>query len=886
MQVRYDATTGTNSLKQVRISAANAAQRAGRAGRVQKGVCYHLFMARETLQRNQQPEVQRSPLEPLCLQIKALKLGSLRTTLNGLMSAPDTNAANHAVSFLAGLRLIVQKTQTKKQAAKETAASSSSDGGGGSSTGGGSSGQGGSADPLQWEDEELTILGEHLAAMPVPPSIGKMLVLGATFRCLDPILVIAAVLGARSPFSIPLHAREAGNNVKCGFDPTSDSIAVLKAYRAWLRSRSGGGEKQFLRSNFLNKQALLTIERTCKLYRSALEARGLLCSSTPNSGGGGGGGGSDENEHANNMALVKALLGASLFPNIATVASGLPPTPQSGGGGRKPAPAGGAAADIPLTFRTAALFGKKKVRKANGAVNDRAVHVHPSSVLRKFQPQLSAILKARSAREPAPILVYYSRIKTSRDFVCDSTLVNPLALLLFGASELEVDDPAVVSAGAGDDAAAPAALAATRLSIHQWLCFDLSPEQAALVVEFRNTLDRMSHCSAGAQHALVNLVATLVQADGRGDYDTGQPLPAGWMVSDDPSSSTGRLLFTNKHTRKAQYSWPTAPALKSTATAITTATATATATTKATATGSKGNAKAKVVAAQPRRLHATTITATTASNSRHNSNRVGGSGGDSSSSSKGANPAVVDRAGRRSEDTSIASRAAASDAARVIKAIEAQAEAAAATLKAEQENAAAAERSALAAVAKEKAEEEEAKKATLRLAAASQKAEAVSSGGLQHTTVAAFLKKLDLAHYADKFAAAGIDDAALCQIIDDVEDAAADGGGYGDDGSEDDGPNPAEELIIRVGARGGGAVKLRKALVKGGPKAVSGGGGGGGGSLGRGRGRGGGGGRGQGGGKGGGGRGQGGGKGGGGGGGSGRKVKRDAKPAAKGKKKK
>eukprot|EP00729_Bicosta_minor_P013811 gene13811-28103_t len=185
-----------------------------------------------------------------------------------------------------------------------------------------------------------------------------------------------------------------------------------------------------------------------------------------------------------------------------------------------------------------------------------------------------------------------------------------------------------------------------------------------------------------------------------------------------------------KHTRKAQYSWPTAPALKSTATATTTATSTATAaaTTQATATGSKGNAKAKVVAAQPRRLHATTITAATASNPRHSSNRVGGSGGDSSSSSKGTNPAV-------------------------------------------------------------------------------------------HTTVAAFLKKLDLAHYADKFAAAGIDDAALCQIIDDVEDAAADGGGYGDDGSEDDGPNPAEELIIRVGARGGGAVKLRKALVKGGPKA-------------------------------------------------------------------
>lgn len=49
-------------------------------------------------------------------------------------------------------------------------------------------------------DERLTPLGYHLASLPVDVRIGKLMLFGAIFRCLDPALTIAASLAFKSPF--------------------------------------------------------------------------------------------------------------------------------------------------------------------------------------------------------------------------------------------------------------------------------------------------------------------------------------------------------------------------------------------------------------------------------------------------------------------------------------------------------------------------------------------------------------------------------------------------------------------------------------------------------------------------------------------------------------
>ncbi len=50
------------------------------------------------------------------------------------------------------------------------------------------------------DKESLTPLGWHLACLPVDVRIGKLMLLGAIFRCLDPALTIAASLAFKSPF--------------------------------------------------------------------------------------------------------------------------------------------------------------------------------------------------------------------------------------------------------------------------------------------------------------------------------------------------------------------------------------------------------------------------------------------------------------------------------------------------------------------------------------------------------------------------------------------------------------------------------------------------------------------------------------------------------------
>ena len=72
------------------------------SARVQPGKCYHLFTQHQLglLADYQPPEMLRTPLEELVLQIKILKLGAAATFLDKAIEPPSESAVLNALSCL------------------------------------------------------------------------------------------------------------------------------------------------------------------------------------------------------------------------------------------------------------------------------------------------------------------------------------------------------------------------------------------------------------------------------------------------------------------------------------------------------------------------------------------------------------------------------------------------------------------------------------------------------------------------------------------------------------------------------------------------------------------------------------------------------------------
>ena len=77
---------------------------------MQAGHCFHLFTKFQLgqLSEYQQPEMLRTPLEELVLQIKILKLGQAESFLQRAIEAPERKAVNNAIRCLKDLVSVLE----------------------------------------------------------------------------------------------------------------------------------------------------------------------------------------------------------------------------------------------------------------------------------------------------------------------------------------------------------------------------------------------------------------------------------------------------------------------------------------------------------------------------------------------------------------------------------------------------------------------------------------------------------------------------------------------------------------------------------------------------------------------------------------------------------
>ncbi|KAK6933661.1 Helicase, C-terminal [Dillenia turbinata] len=327
-ETTYDALNNTPCLLPSWISQASARQRRGRAGRVQPGQCYHLYpkCVFEAFAEYQLPELLRTPLNSLCLQIKSLQVGSIGEFLSAALQPPEPLAVQNAIDFLKMISALDEK-------------------------------------------ENLTNLGKFLSILPLDPKLGKMLIMGAIFRCYDPVLTIVAGLSVRDPFLLPQDKKDLAGTAKSRFSAKdySDHMALVRAYEGWKDAEREGSAYEYCWRNFLSAQTLQAIHSLRKQFSFILKDAGLVdAAATIN------------NKLSHNQSLVRAIICSGLYPGITSVVH----------------------RETSMSFKT--------MDDGQNSVN------------------------ARYQTIPYPWLVFGEKVKVNTVFIRDSTGVSDSILILFG----------------------------------------------------------------------------------------------------------------------------------------------------------------------------------------------------------------------------------------------------------------------------------------------------------------------------------------------------------------------------------------------------------------------------------------------------------------------
>jgi ATP-dependent helicase HrpA len=233
---RYSRRLKVQRLPIEKVSQASANQRAGRCGRVADGICIRLYGEDDFDARPlfTDPEILRTNLASVVLQMISLELGEI--TAFPFVDPPEVRSVNDGLALLHELGALDGK-------------------------------------------QALTPVGRQLAALPVDPRLGRMLVEADRNGCLREVLVIAAALSVQDPRERPTEQRQAADERHARFAEDGSDFLAFRNLWAYVNEQrqelSGSRFRKQLREEFLHYLRIREWQDLHAQLRSAARNAGM-----------------------------------------------------------------------------------------------------------------------------------------------------------------------------------------------------------------------------------------------------------------------------------------------------------------------------------------------------------------------------------------------------------------------------------------------------------------------------------------------------------------------------------------------------------------------------------------------------------------------------------
>ncbi|KAF9453818.1 P-loop containing nucleoside triphosphate hydrolase protein [Macrolepiota fuliginosa MF-IS2] len=368
-ELRFDPERHMSSLVSAWVGSSNLNQRAGRAGRHRPGEYFGILgQARSVaLQPYQTVEMKRADLSNVVMHVKALDFPgmSVEEVLAAAIEPPDPERVTAAMKTLNMVGAIDA-------------------------------------------NQHLTSLGRVLLQLPVEAQMGRLVLFGSFFRCLDQALTLAAIMTNREPFVSPMHLKIEAAAKKNSWSPDefrSDVLAALRAYNAWWALQSTqqyAAANRFCSDNFLAKPTLLLINKIKTQLLQSLYHAGVIDVSA---------GGNVDGSHTSPRVPAELNVNSESLPLLAALIA--------------------IASQPKYAIRTGRTFRTSK---------EKNTMIHPSSVnhRKRDTPEDGQNTTEKQLYAYTEMRRNLTGGGSSQTYLVNTTKLDPMTYMLFGAYNLQV----------------------------------------------------------------------------------------------------------------------------------------------------------------------------------------------------------------------------------------------------------------------------------------------------------------------------------------------------------------------------------------------------------------------------------------------------------------